>query len=161
VSSPSGVREQVAELSHALADAVGPVDSGRADPAAGPEVLLPFASAKAHLCNKLKIHVLYLCKACLKEIWCRQIRRMRRTFIPAANSEVKSWRITTALLASQFAVSFGHIFQRILPKFSQIKKPVPLSVDSLQSLREWHGSLCYTQSSRKKKRLPNRPLKSF
>ena len=46
---PSGVREEAAELVDALADTVGPVDSGGADPTAGPEVLLAFASAKTHL----------------------------------------------------------------------------------------------------------------
>ncbi len=46
---PSGVREEAAELGDTLADAVGPVDSGWADPTTGPVVLLAFASAKSVL----------------------------------------------------------------------------------------------------------------
>jgi hypothetical protein len=53
------VREQVAELSDGLADTVGPVDSSRTDPAAGPEELLGLAGGKAHL-QKQKQNILYV-----------------------------------------------------------------------------------------------------
>jgi len=46
---PSSVREQVAELGDTLADSIGPVNTGWADPSTGPEVLLTLTSAKTHL----------------------------------------------------------------------------------------------------------------
>jgi hypothetical protein len=54
------VREQVAELSDGLADTVGPVDSGRADPAAGPEELLRLAGGKAHLQKQKKTFLMFM-----------------------------------------------------------------------------------------------------
>lgn len=51
------MREEAAELGDTLADTVGPVDSGGADPTAGPVVLLTFASAKTIL-TKNKIGLL-------------------------------------------------------------------------------------------------------
>ena len=50
--SPSSVGEEAAELGDALADTVGPVDSGRAYPTTGPIVLLAFASTKSILMKK-------------------------------------------------------------------------------------------------------------
>jgi hypothetical protein len=63
---------------------------------------------------------------------------IRKTFIPAENSDsgigILSFAVGLIFVCLIFSAIWSHFFHRIPPKFSQIKTPLPLSVDVLQSL---------------------------